>query len=137
MEWDEITGEKKKFFCKAVLNKNQVSLLGRDWAFSKRCQLEIKEDKFIVAGQEILLEAIKSATLRIYRSAFFIQGCVLTIKGEGFIHNFGLNYSDYWKSDLPFPVQRSYEKPPYLLIRQGIVVILILYSTYKIIQWLL
>lgn len=137
MEWDDITGKKKKFFCKALLDKDQVSLLGKEWAFAKRCLLEVKEDKLIVSGKEILFKSIKSATLRIYRSAFFIQGCILTIKGEGFTHNFGLTYSDYWKGDLPFSVQRSYETPPFLLIRQGIVFILILYTAYMIIQGLL
>ena len=134
MDWNDITGEKKRFSCKLISNKEEVSLLGKDWAYAKRCFLEFGNNKLIFPENDIYFNEIKLATMRIYRSAFFIQGCVLTIKGDSFIHHFGLKYSDFWKAELPFKVERVNERPPFLLLRQSLIIILIIYVLYQLAQ---
>lgn len=124
----------KKFLCKAILNKKDSSDLGFDWAVSKRCIFKFSEDYLEVPGLKLQFAEIESATLRVIPSAFFVPGCVLSVKvTDGAMHHFGLRYSSFWKKELPFSVERSKSKPPLLWPRRILIVCLFAWIIWDII----
>ena len=113
----------KRFFCKAILNKETSSNLRVDWAVSRRCLLKISHDYIEVSGQKVLFSEISSASMRIVPSAFFLPGCILTIATRGgSTHHFGLRYGGFWRKELPFPTERSKATVPLLWLRRVLVI---------------
>jgi hypothetical protein len=127
----------KRFVCKAVLNSDTTTDIGLDWAMAKRGILSVDDSYIQMNDLKIPFSEISSAMIRIVPSAFFLPGCILTIKTERGTHHFGLRYSKYWKGTLPFNVARTEVRVPYLWPRRIIAVVILFYMVFRIIESLI
>jgi hypothetical protein len=123
----------KKFVCKAILNQNNSTNTGIDWATSKRTILNLDDKSLTAANSKVLYTNILKAKLRIVPSAFFMPGCILTVTTDKTTHHFGLRYGSYWKGELPFPVEREKVNVSGIWIRRLIILGILGYILYSII----
>jgi hypothetical protein len=122
------------FMCKIILDSEQLPSSNKQWTRAKRCTLTIPAGGLQFKDIFIPFEDIEKATLHIYQSALFFEYAVLSITSGGKTHHFGIKYSEYWKGDLPFSVERVQEETPYLLFRRALMVIILAYIIMEIIR---
>ena len=77
-----------------------------NWVTARRGILKIFDDHLELGPWNLFYSDFDEAILFSIRQTF-IPGYVLRIKTQGTIYQFGLNYSRFWKRDLPFPVERQ------------------------------
>ena len=98
----------KKFYCKVLFNKEDITTTSLNWALSKRGRLIVTDDYFKFGKKEMRFSEIKSSILKKVPSAFFWPNYVFTIvMKDGESHHFGFIYSSYWKRKFPFNVERT------------------------------
>ncbi|NEQ51639.1 MAG: hypothetical protein F6K11_16120 [Leptolyngbya sp. SIO3F4] len=76
-----------------------------NWVTARRGILKIHDDHLELGAWHLFYKDFDEAVLFSIRQTL-IPGYVLRIKTQGTIYQFGLNYSRFWKKDLPFPVER-------------------------------
>jgi hypothetical protein len=119
-----------KFITKAILNTDESSNLGIDWATSKRTILKVNDEIITIAGSKINFSEIIDSKLRIVPSAFFIPGAILTIKTYDSTHHFGFSYSKKIINTFTFIKNIEKSNPPWLWIRRTINIAVLSYLIY-------
>ncbi len=122
------------FVCKAIFNRDEVPLFGKEWKRAKQCMLEVDSAGFSFGGTAIPYKKIDQITLRTFESAFFFKCCVITLKGEDFSHHFAMRYSEFWEKELPVKVERVKEETPFLQVRKAVMVLIIIYIIYELLR---
>ena len=126
-----------KYITKAILNTEEVSDLGLDWARSQRTILNVDHDYLIIGNKRIEFSQIETSKIRIIPSAYFIPSVVLTIKVNGKNSHLGLSYSKKILKEFPFveKIEKA-PNPPTLWVRRifnicllGLVVFSLIYRT--------
>ena len=82
------------------------------WITSRRAQLRVFEDRLECGDWTILSSQIEKAELFKTRSGLMPCYILKILTGEQ-SYQFGLNPSKYWKTELPFPVDRTEGKLKY------------------------
>lgn len=77
-----------------------------NWVTARRGILKIYDDHLELGNWHLPYHDFDEAILFSIRQTF-IPGYVLRVKTQGSIYQFGLNYSRFWKRDLPFSVERQ------------------------------
>jgi len=92
---------------KATTAEGDQLKYGPNWLLARRGRLSVFSDRLECGDWRIKKEEIKRAVLYSVRQSLVIPGFVLKVETEGRTYHFGLNYSAYWKSELPFTVERE------------------------------
>lgn len=82
---------------------------GLHWVVSRRSILKVFSDRMVCGDWKIPFLQIRKATLyTLPRQLIFFPCYLLVIETENQIYRFGLNgWNKFWKSELPFPVERK------------------------------
>jgi hypothetical protein len=93
-------------------------------------------DDHLEAGKtKVAFSEIKTATLRIVPSAFFLPGCILSLEtNTGDNHHFGLRYSSFWKKDLPFKVERKKVAVPTIWLKRLVIIGMFIFLIWSFVK---
>jgi len=122
------------FTCKIIENGDEPPRSNKKWTRARRCRLQIHTDHLHFDGRSIPASNVEKAVLRIYKSAFFFEYAVFSIQAAGKRYHFGLKYDDFWKGNLPFAVERVHEETPFILFRRSLIVLILVYIFWKVVQ---
>ncbi len=122
------------FSCKIIKNSVELPKSNRDWTRAKRCKLTFTENGMEYLDTITPYEEITQATIHIYQSAFFFEYGIFSISTPHFTHHFGIKYSDYWKEELPFPVERIAEETPFILFRRSLIILILVYIFWEVVK---
>ena len=92
---------------KATVASGDQLKYGPNWLFSRRAQLRVFSDRIECGDWRIGNSEIKHAVLFAIRQSLVIPGYVLKVETAEKTYHFGLNYSAFWKGELPFTVERT------------------------------
>ena len=76
------------------------------WVVSRRAILKVMPDALVCGAWNIPYQDIDEAVL-FSVWGMLVPGFVLRVKSRGRIYQFGLNWSPFWRRELPFPVRRE------------------------------
>ncbi len=122
------------FPCKIILDHDELPKSSKQWTRAKKYKLVIDKEGLSYGGFFTPFEDIEKATMHIYQSAFFFEYSILSIKSGKSTHYFGIKYSDYWKGDLPFELEKIHEKSPYLLFRKSLIILILIYIFWEVVK---
>lgn len=122
------------FKCKVILDSDEMPKSSRQWTRAKRSELVIDSRGLTYANHFTSFNEIEEATIHVYKSALFLEYCILSIKNNNSTHYFGVKYSDYWKGDLPFEVKTVHEETPFLLFRKSLIILIIIYIFWEVVK---
>ncbi|MBM9606210.1 hypothetical protein [Desulfopila inferna] len=122
------------FTCKIIPDSDELPGSSKQWTRAKRCTLRVLDDRLIYNDTYTSYAEMEKAEIHIYQSALFFEYGILSIKAGGKTNHFGIKYSDYWKGELPFPLERIHEETPYIFLRRTLIVAIIAYILWEIIQ---
>lgn len=122
------------FTCKAILDRNEMPNSSREWNRAKKYTLTFEEDGLAYGSIFTPYTEIESATLHIYKSAFFFEYGILRIETPTGNHFFGIKYSDFWKGELPFTLEHKEEESPYILYRRILMIGIVVYIIWEIVK---
>jgi hypothetical protein len=92
---------------KATSAEGDMLKRGPNWLLARRSRLSVFSDRLECGDWTIRNEEIEHAVLYSIRQSLFIPGFVLKIETQDKTYHFGLNYSSFWKEELPFPAARE------------------------------
>lgn len=122
------------FSCKIIKNRIELPKSNRDWTRAKSCKLSFTKNGLEYLDTITPYEEITQATIHIYQSAFFFEYGIFSISTHHFTHHFGIKYSDYWKGELPFPVERIAEETPFILFRRSLIIMILVYIFWEVVK---
>ncbi len=96
---------------KAVISEVKLER-GLHWVTARRALLKVRRDGLQCRDWFIPYDEIQEAVLQSVWPGL-IPGYVLVVRAGGKTYQFGLNWSRFWKGDLPFPVRREKGKVGY------------------------
>lgn len=124
----------KKITCKVIPDSTELPRSSKQWTRAQRCTLEFKENGLTFLKNYLPYEEIENAMIHIYPSAFFFEYGILSITIVGKTHHFGIQYTDSWKADLPFAVERIYEETPFILFRRSLIILILIYIFWEVVK---
>lgn len=122
------------FSCKLIQDSQELPKSSRDWTRARRCTLSFTDNGLKYLDFFIPYEDITKATIHIYTSAFFFEYGIFSITTNEFTHHFGIKYSDYWKEELPFPVERIAQETPFILFRKSLIILILIYIFWEVVK---
>ncbi len=132
---NKVTFDKPVVFkCKVILDSDEMPKSSRQWTRAKRSELVIDSKGLSYSNHFTRFAEIEEAKIHVYKSALFLEYCILTIKKQNSTHYFGIKYSDYWKGELPFDVEIIHEETPFLLFRKSLIILILIYIFWEVVK---
>ncbi len=120
--------------CKVIYDRDELPRSNKQWTRAKRCTLTLEDNGLSYDDRFISYDDIHHARLHIYPSAFFFEYGILSITTRKETVHFGIKYSPEWQGDLPFAVERVKEDTPFLLFRRIVMLCIIIYIFWEVVQ---
>lgn len=123
--------------CKVILNSKELPRSSSQWTRARKCKLSFSEDRLHFLDFSVRYGDVEKATIHVYQSALMFEYGIFSLQHHGETVFFGIKYDDFWKGDLPFPVERVKEETPFLLVRKSVLLVMILYVIWQLIKMLI
>lgn len=120
--------------CKVIADSPVLPTSSKQWTRAKKCKLVIDHDGLHFQENFIGLESLKKCTMHIYKSALFFEYGVLAVETDDATYHFGVKYDDFWKGDLPFPMERARQETPFILFRQILIIVILVYIFWEVVK---
>lgn len=124
----------ESFSCKIIPNSDSLPGSNKDWTRAARCTLNFTENGLEYLDYITPYAEITQATIHIYQSAFFFEYGIFSLSTAEYTHHFGIKYSEYWKGELPFPVERIENETPYILFRKSLIILILIYIFWEVVK---